>query len=95
MHELAHIICDHKQSSSFDDIPLPMSMREFNAVQEEEANILGAALLISREGLVWALKKRWSQATIADYYNASVEMVQFRINSTGVLRQLRYLNITA
>src|SRR5690606_1395166 len=94
MHELAHVICEHTQTSSHRGIIVPMSMREYNAVQEEEATTLGAALMISRDGLVWALKKRWSHSTIGKYYNASDEMVRFRINSTGVLKQLKYLGVT-
>lgn len=90
MHELAHIICEHQLPPAQTDIALPFYMREYDPVQEEEANILGSALIVSREGLLWALKKKMSHKDIADYYTASEEMVRFRINSTGVMRQLRY-----
>lgn len=91
MHELAHIICEHKKPESNKDITLPFFMRDYDKQQEGEANYLGSALQISREGLIWALKKRMAPVDIAEYYNASLAMVTLRINSTGVKRQLSYL----
>ena len=91
MHELAHIICRHKQPEKHRDIELPFFMREFDPKQEEEANYLGSTLQITREGLLWALKKRMELTQIAEHYNASPSMVTLRINSTGVKRQLGYL----
>lgn len=92
MHELAHIICDHKHSLPPENIPLPDFMRQHNKQNEEEANYLGATLQITREGLIWALKKRMSISDIADYYSASESMVNLRINSTGVKKQLSYMS---
>lgn len=94
MHELAHIICKHEQQDSYKDIKLPFFMRVFDKQQEEEANYLGSALQITRDGLLWALKKRMDTSEIAEYYNASQAMVTLRINSTGVSRQLSYLRST-
>jgi len=91
MHELAHIICKHEQPDQYKNIALPFLMREFDKQQEEEANYLGSALQIPREGLIWALKKRMDVVAIAEYYTASPAMVTLRINSTGVKRQLSYL----
>jgi hypothetical protein len=90
MHELAHIICNHKQVSNHTGLNLPMSMREFDPIQEEEATILGSALIIPREGLISLLRKNWSHPAIGNHYNASAEMVQFRINATGAERQMSY-----
>lgn len=91
MHELAHIICDHQQPESHKGVTLPSFMREFDKQQEEEANYLGSALQITRDGLIWALKKRMEMNEIVDHFNASHAMVTLRINSTGVKRQLSYL----
>lgn len=87
MHELAHIICEHKYETH-KDIPLPTTMREFNLQQEEEANYLGSTLQITRESLLWALKRGMEIIAIAEHFNASSAMVKLRINSTGVLTQL-------
>jgi Zn-dependent peptidase ImmA (M78 family) len=92
MHELAHIICDHQPPDSHKNINLPDFMRGFDPQQEEEAKSLGAALQISREGLVWALKNHMDTDQIAEHFNASAAMVKLRINSTGVKQQLSYLN---
>jgi Zn-dependent peptidase ImmA (M78 family) len=68
-------------------------MRDYDKQQEEEANYLGSALQITREGLLWALKKRMEISEIAEHYNASPSMVTLRINSTGVKKQLSYLGL--
>lgn len=91
MHELAHFICNHQVEQDEEKMKLPDIMREFNKQQEEEAKVLGANLQITRTGLLWALKKQMTVSEIADHYNASADMVTYRINSTGVKRQLKYL----
>ncbi len=91
MHELAHVICDHKHPETQRNIALPFFMRDYDKQHEEEANYLGSTLQITREGLLWALKKRMEIAEIAEHYNASEKMVNLRINATGVKRQLSYL----
>lgn len=91
MHELAHVICDHKHENSRDNIKLPFFMREYDQKQEEEANYLGSTMQIPREGLLWAIKRKMNDDEIADYYCASKQMVKFRRNTTGVDRQLYYL----
>lgn len=90
MHELSHIICKHTQPEEREGINLPSLMRDFNPQQEEEAIYLGGALQITREGLLWALKKNMSYDEIAAFYNASISMVIFRVNSTGVKRQMNF-----
>jgi hypothetical protein len=40
-----------------------------------------------RAGLQWALKNLGSEEKIAEYYTASIDMVKYRINTTGVLIQ--------
>ena len=92
MHELAHVICDHKHPETNRNIALPFFMRDYDKQQEEEANYLGSTLQITRDGLIWALKKRMELNEIAEHYNASAAMVTLRINATGVKRQLSYLN---
>lgn len=93
MHEIAHILCDHKYNEAPDDLKLLSLMRDHNPQQEEEATYLGSALQIPREGLIWSLKQGKNYSEISDYYTASMTMVTFRINSTGVKRQLSYLDL--
>ena len=91
MHELAHIICEHKIVVP-EGIVLPSYMRYYDKSQEAEAEYLGSALQLSRECLVWALTTgKMSKSDVATNYTASLTMVNYRINTTGISKQLRYI----
>lgn len=90
MHELAHNICGHETSKSQQINGLGLFMREYNEEQEKEAEWLGACLQLPRIALLWALKRNMTQKEISEYYQASEDMVRFRVNTTGVKRQLSY-----
>lgn len=89
-HELAHTILDHQPatlilSADADNI----SMRSFNQKQEDEANCLAWTLLLPREGLVRARSRRLTIAQISEHFGVTVSLVTYRINATGVERQLQ------
>lgn len=88
MHELAHIICEHKEDTSRPNLNLPFFMRSFDPQQEAEAICLGACLQVPRAGLLWAYRKGMKGADISSHFNASVQMVTFRTNDSGVKKQL-------
>lgn len=90
-HELAHLLCEHTMSGfeTLNGFPL----RIYDTVQEEEAAWLGGCLHIPRKGLEWALRNRMDKIAISKYYVASLQMVEYRINSTGVKHQYRYSKI--
>lgn len=91
MHELAHIICNHEIVVP-DGIVLPSYMRYYDKSQEAEAEYLGAALQLPRECLVWALTKgNMSKREISTNYSASLQMVNYRINTTGIRNQIKYI----
>lgn len=90
MHELAHIICDHKQSLTKYDFDIPLGMRHFDDLQEEEAICLGSTLQIPRPGLLWALKRNFNISQIAMHFNSSVEMAEYRMRISGVAKQQSY-----
>lgn len=92
MHELAHIICKHERKESSINVPIPLGMRHFDEEQEEEAKCLGATLQITRPGLVWAQERKMNNAEIAAHFNASPEMVAYRLNTSGVTKQMFYRN---
>ena len=84
MHELAHIICEHKRSYDDYNFNIPFGMRIFDKEQEEEANCLGSTLQIAKPGLFWAKKRNLTYEQIALHFNASVEMVKYRMSISGV-----------
>lgn len=90
MHELAHIIRGHEIPEQAAKLCLLLSLHYYNTEQEQEAKYLGGCLQITRAGLQWALKRNYSEEQISDYYNASLDMVKYRLNATGVLIQRNY-----
>jgi len=84
MHEIAHVLCEHKIEKKEYDFNIPLGMRDYDKLQEEEAICLGATLQLSRPCLLWAKKRNLTNDQIADHFNASLEMVKFRISMTGV-----------
>jgi Zn-dependent peptidase ImmA (M78 family) len=90
MHELAHIIRCHQIPAEAAKLCLMYGLHYYNTEQEQEAKYLGGCLQITRAGLSWALKRNFNDNQISDYYNASSEMVRYRLNATGVLIQRRY-----
>ena len=92
MHELAHIICLHKIKELDHSTPVPIGMRHFDEIEEEEAKCLGATLQISRPALLWSIKRKMNNTEIAAHFNASAEMVAYRLNTSGVTKQSYYIN---
>ena len=84
MHEIAHILCGHEVKELPKDLIIPFGMRDFDKIQEEEAIYLGATLLLSKPCLLWARKRNMRNEDIAIHFNASIEMVNFRMGITGL-----------
>jgi len=90
MHELAHIICEHKHEEVYYETPLPFGMRNYNTEEEEEAKCLGSTLQLATPCLLWANKKGLNTKAIAEHFNASMEMVTYRMNMTGISKRAYY-----
>ncbi len=88
MHELAHIICKHEISEEKKN--LPYFMRYYDPEQEAEAEYLGAVLQLPRDGLLYHLKNGETIHEIANHFGASVKMTSFRINKSGIKKQIGY-----
>jgi Zn-dependent peptidase ImmA (M78 family) len=84
MHEIAHILCEHKIKELPKGMNLPFGMRDFDKLQEEEAIYLGATLQLSKPCLLWAKKKNLTNDEISRHFNCSIEMVKFRMSTTGL-----------
>ena len=89
-HELAHFILDHQPAKIILSADLDgMSMRSFNQKQEDEANCLAWTLLLPREGLMRAKRRRLTVDQIAEQYGVTKSLAAYRVNATGVERQLK------
>ena len=90
MHELAHIIRKHETPNDVLRLSYLCKLQSTNPVQEEEAKYLGACLQITRPGLLWALRRNFTYEQISTHFSASLDMVQYRVNSSGVLNQMKF-----
>lgn len=88
MHELAHLICKHQHIHCEHDTELPFGLRAYDKIQEEEAKCLGSTLQLPKPCLLWATKRKMRKEDISSYYNASLDMVTYRLNMTGLYKRL-------
>lgn len=89
MHELSHILCNHEPSQlvKLDFFPIPF--RSYDPVQEEEASWLGACLQLPRNALLWAVRRGMNNSMIVEHFGASMDLVKYRRQITGVDFQIR------
>jgi IrrE N-terminal-like domain len=79
MHEFAHVILEHEMVG-YDPNTGMIQRRQQD---EDEAVYLGGCLQIPRRGLLWAVQKQMTIDRIAFHFNASEDMVRFRMNVIG------------
>jgi Zn-dependent peptidase ImmA (M78 family) len=86
-HELAHLLLAHRldELRIVADVPF----RTCRPDQEEEATNLGGVLLLPRPLLLSAVRRGLDEQAIAAQYDVTTDMARFRLNRTGVRRQLR------
>lgn len=89
MHELAHVALDHVPVRvEVSDTGL-LLLSDFSDEQEQEADWLGAALLLPRDGLIRHRAARNSTNEIAAFYGVSTALCEWRLRMTGVDAQIR------
>ncbi|MER9240666.1 ImmA/IrrE family metallo-endopeptidase [Mesorhizobium sp. M0633] len=88
MHELSHIILEHKPGRVFVSSTGQMLLSEYDRVQEEEANCLSGTLLVPRDALLHVLDRGSDIVSAARHFEVTRDLLQMRINLTGVGRQL-------
>ena len=91
MHELAHLILDHKPASVVMSHDGTFAMRSYDQKQEDEANWLAWCLLLPRDALARCARGAVSVEAIAEQYGVSKTLVNFRLRVTGVHAQVRAL----
>jgi Zn-dependent peptidase ImmA (M78 family) len=87
-HELSHIVLGHKAAQVFVSPTGQMLLSEYDRVQEEEANCLSGTLLVPRDALLSLLTQGYDHARIAAHFVVTKDVLQMRINLTGVGKQL-------
>lgn len=88
MHELAHIMLDHVPA----DVTVSPSglvlISDYSADQEDEADWLGAALLLPQPALLRDRSQGVSIAGIAESFGVSEALCQWRCRMTGVEKRM-------
>lgn len=93
MHELSHIILDHKPiEMMLFSKELDIVLRDYDADVEEEANWLSGCLLLPRDALFHIRKNDIDDQTAIDTYHVSSDLLHFRMNMTGIERQMRAMS---
>ena len=88
MHELAHLILEHKPARVDMTPEKLMILDTYDKFQEEEANWLGGALLVPRDGLLDVLSRNRRNKSAASHFNVSTQMIEWRRRMTGIDKQL-------
>ena len=83
-HELAHALLLHRPGPALDH----RGCRRWDSAQEEEANWLAGALLISEEAALQIARGGQRLDEAAKLYRVSQAMITFRLNVTAALRRV-------
>jgi Zn-dependent peptidase ImmA (M78 family) len=86
-HEVSHVILGHELSALRTIAGTPF--RTCQPDQEEEATNLAGALLLPRPLLISAARRGLGAEEIAQRCNVTVDMARFRLNRTGVTKQIK------
>jgi IrrE N-terminal-like domain len=83
-HELSHLILEHEAAPA---IGLG-GCRHWDGVQEAEADWLGATMLVPRESALEWMRQNGDLEDGARNFGVSIELFRWRVNHTGVVRQV-------
>jgi hypothetical protein len=84
-HELSHCILGHMPGSECRTI----GSRQYDPLQEEEANYLGPALLISEEAALAITRRGLNKEQASAEYSVTEDVIQMRLNFTGAIKRVR------
>jgi IrrE N-terminal-like domain len=83
-HELSHLILEHEAAPAIG----VGGCRRWDGTQEAEADWLGATMLVPRESALEWMLQNGDLEDGARNFGVSVELFRWRVNHTGVVRQL-------
>jgi Zn-dependent peptidase ImmA (M78 family) len=83
-HEIGHCLLEHPV------VPIRREdgRRYWDATMEEEATWLSGALLVPRDGALSLTRRGHTIEAIADHYGVSAQLCRWRLNQTGIFRQI-------
>jgi Zn-dependent peptidase ImmA (M78 family) len=84
MHELAHILLAHTPTRVDVTEDMQLLLRTHDRNQEDEADWLAGCLLLPRPVVMSVKRKRQTALEAAREYGVSVDMLNYRLNVTGV-----------
>jgi hypothetical protein len=85
-HELSHIVLEHPPGPAIG----VGGCRQWDPRVEEEATWLSGALLVPRRGAIAWMAQGRTIENGADYFGVSVQLFRWRVNGTGIMRQLSH-----
>ena len=83
--DVAHALLMHPPTHALDE----GGCRNWNADLEDEANFLGAALLVTEEATLNIVRRSLTIAQAAEIYGVTPKLMQWRINATGAQKRIR------
>ena len=86
-HEVAHLLLDHRPATFTEVGDCPM--RDYDDVQEREADWLAGSLLLPIPALRLARSRGWDLERTAQHFGTSEELARWRWNQSGVDRYIR------
>lgn len=92
MHELSHLVSGHEPSRIVVSADGDAVLRSYDQKQEDEASWLGACLLLPREALLHIKLGALTSDRVCALYSVSPQLLQYRINVTGVKYQVGRLH---
>lgn len=89
-HELAHLILRHKPGRVDISPAGHLLLSSYDKEQEDEADWLAGTLLVPRNGLVRAYRESQDVVALAERFEVSKDMLQWRLRMTGVAVQAKH-----
>lgn len=86
MHELSHILRNHK-SAQVMITDMGVTLRNYDKLQETEADWLAGSLLLPRDVLVQCHFRKYSTKVASKIFGTSEALFIYRMNISGVKRQ--------
>jgi Zn-dependent peptidase ImmA (M78 family) len=83
-HECAHALLQHPPRPAFDGA----GCRNWDGDEEDEANFLGAALLITEDATLHIVRRGIDFTQAAHLYGVSRQLLRWRINATGAIKRV-------